>query len=53
MIPEKLKTVIPVRFDKKTIARVKKLSKEIQIPFSTLIRVLVLEALRLRDKGDL
>lgn len=47
------KKIIPVRLDKPTVDKVKKLCKETKLPFSTMLRVLIIEALRLRDEGKL
>lgn len=50
MIEFLLKSVIPVRLDKKTVSQVEKLSKQAKLPFSTMLRVLILEALEARLK---
>lgn len=45
----RLKTVIPVRLDKKTVASVRKLCKQLGLPFSTVLRVLILEGIKTRE----
>lgn len=44
-----LKTVIPVRLDKKTVSQVKKLAKQAGLPFSTMLRMLILEAIKTKE----
>ena len=51
---EPLKVVVPIRLDKTTVLSVRRLCKNTGLSFSTMLRVLILEAIKARrKKGDL